>query len=573
MSRCFLWASAFTFIACLGLQIQAIRQQSLIGDAPYHLLAGHQALRYGENTLNLEHPPLVKLVAALPLLSEEPLAPRTDVRDVLPTARRLFEDPALVRRVQLRSRTLLLIVFGLPLLVASFGLGRRLGDVRSGILLALFVGLSFSSMPFLSVIQTDTAVALGYIATLWMALRFLDHPSVGRSAALGATTGLAIAAKFSGLLVIPAVVVALFLAPKLPFHKRLGRGLMIAMVALVIPWSTYAVANHHYSTESGRQAIRLYCGGEALVTEGRLQGWEATLLAIEQVSPSLAQYATGFLGIRAQNELGIYPSYAFGRLSSEGRWWYFPSVFALRTPIFLLIATLLAFVAIMTTRPRPTAWKPPTARTWVVLTALGVYAGVAMSSSYNLGIRHLLPILPILYWPAADWGAKTARRSLAILSLLVIEAVALAPLWMSATGSWWLGQSDPGRLLMVSGDTEYHQNFIALDDWARSQGIESYGLLYPLLDARELAAYSPRGYLVAPETPITDGWYVTTILLESYLPALERTTPTELRDYSALTELAETWAPPWQEVLRGRDLGYVAGTFHAYRVGENSSPP
>ncbi len=43
-------------VLVLALQILAIDRQSLIGDAPYHLLAGDQALRDGVNLLNFEHP-------------------------------------------------------------------------------------------------------------------------------------------------------------------------------------------------------------------------------------------------------------------------------------------------------------------------------------------------------------------------------------------------------------------------------------------------------------------------------------------------------------------------------------
>ena len=65
---------AFLGLLALGLQIAAIHAHSLSGDGAYHLLAGHQALRYGQNTVNFEHPPLVKLLVALPLLLEdEPL--------------------------------------------------------------------------------------------------------------------------------------------------------------------------------------------------------------------------------------------------------------------------------------------------------------------------------------------------------------------------------------------------------------------------------------------------------------------------------------------------------------------
>ena len=68
----------------IGLQLWAIGAQSLSGDGAYHLLAGHQALRYGQNLLNLEHPPLVKLLVSTPLLLEdEPLAPPLVVEQAL----------------------------------------------------------------------------------------------------------------------------------------------------------------------------------------------------------------------------------------------------------------------------------------------------------------------------------------------------------------------------------------------------------------------------------------------------------------------------------------------------------
>src|ERR1700694_2914950 len=71
--------------AVLFLQAAAIDRQALTSDEAYHALAGHQADRYGRNGLNLEHPPLVKLAAALPLLAAPPLAPPIDVSRALQT--------------------------------------------------------------------------------------------------------------------------------------------------------------------------------------------------------------------------------------------------------------------------------------------------------------------------------------------------------------------------------------------------------------------------------------------------------------------------------------------------------
>ena len=65
-----------------------------------------------------------------------------------------------------RSRLLLLAAFGLPLLGATFLLGRAAvgteHGVRTGTVLALAVGLSFSAVPYLPIVQTDAAAALGF---------------------------------------------------------------------------------------------------------------------------------------------------------------------------------------------------------------------------------------------------------------------------------------------------------------------------------------------------------------------------------------------------------------------------
>ncbi len=72
-------------LVAIALQLWAISIQSMSGDGAYHLLAGHQALRYGQNSLNLEHPPLVKLMVSLPLLTEDqPLAPPLVVEQLDP---------------------------------------------------------------------------------------------------------------------------------------------------------------------------------------------------------------------------------------------------------------------------------------------------------------------------------------------------------------------------------------------------------------------------------------------------------------------------------------------------------
>ncbi len=104
-SRSWVFLAAAGCLLALGLQIVAVYAHSLSGDGAHHLIAGHQALRYGQNTLNLEHPPLVKLVAGLPLLFEEPPEPPLRVEDALAAAR-LYTRPQLLKRATVRGRCL-----------------------------------------------------------------------------------------------------------------------------------------------------------------------------------------------------------------------------------------------------------------------------------------------------------------------------------------------------------------------------------------------------------------------------------------------------------------------------------
>ncbi len=552
-------AAAAALGLVIALQLVAVAKQSLVGDAPYHLLAGHQALRYGENRLNLEHPPLVKLVAALPLAGGSPLAPPITVERALETSLAIFDDPDRLHRTRISSRLLVLLGFGFPFLAACFFLGREAGGSSTGTALLLLTGLSISTLPNLSILQTDAAVALGFTLTVAAALRYLTAPSPARAAILGAGLGLALAAKFSGVLAVPTALLAFALARGHGWRRGLRDLALTALVAIGLVWSTYAVANRRYDPEAGRDTIGRYCRNQALIVDDKMERYEAPLVAIERVAPNLAQWLTGLAGIRIQNAAGVYPSYAFGTLSSQGRWWYFPAVLLAKTPLVVLVATLAALLSLRFVRNSGVV---------VMIFTAALYLGVAMTSNYNLGVRHLMPILPLLYLPAAWWVGRCRWRSAVVVGVLAIESLALAPLWMSATNTWWLGRYNPTRFAFSVGDAEYRQNFIALADAAAERGLDSFHVLYPQVSEREIRAYMPRAVAATPGDEVQGGtWYAVSVTLEQFLPAIPEAR--DVRGHAALAGEAEAWRPYWREIVRrGEDHGYVAATFHLYRLPE-----
>jgi hypothetical protein len=573
-------AGALTILLLQGL---AVARQALTSDEIFHALAGDQADRYGQNGLNLEHPPLMKMVAALPLLSTpRPVAPLAQVISTKP----IWDAAGTEALVRLGGRTLAAAAFGIPFLVVAFILGRELGGPAAGISLVLLLGLNFCVFPFLSLLYTDTAAALGFGIVLWAAAGFLRRPDTRSAILLGLGLGVAIASKFTGLLALPAVAGALVLAPVgsrdwKGYRRRLLHGAAAVLVAWGMVEVTYGIANRHYRSAHGRETIQLYCGNHAgMIVGDRLQPYERRLLSLERRDPRAAQWLTGLLATRAQNAIATYPACNFGTMHSRGLWWYFPVLLLARTPLVLLLASAAAAAAALLAwrrrRARRDAAVEPWRRGFLAILALsaGVYLLVAMSSNYNVGLRHLLPILPILYLPAALWAAHRPRIAMALFAALLAESLALAPTWISEKNSWWLGRRDPMRFALSTDSCYYHQNLIALREAAERRGLVPFFVLDPAIGGPQLERYLGPGVGLSPEqTPLAAGWYAVGAAAEVCVPAILRSSPHEMYGYPRYRSIADRWLPAMTAVTRqGEDRGYVASTFHLYYLAKSTVP-
>ena len=559
-------------LAILGLQAATIHWQSLSGDEAQHLLAGQHALVYGQNLHNLEHPPLVKLVAALPVLaSGTALAPPMLPSEAVAASDHMHRQPEKVWRAAVAGRWAVLLAFGAPLLIACFFLGRRFGGTIAGWLLVAMVGLSFNLVPWLSSLQTDAAVACGFVATLLAGLRWQEKPSPGRAAAIGAGVGLAAASKFSGLFLLP-IVLLLAVAPaqgRVGWRRRVALPLVALPIAAALVLATYAIANRRYQAETGREVIRQYCRGEAtLLTGDRLVPWEERLLALERRHPLVGQLATGGIGIAEQNALGVYPSYAFGEVSSRGRWWYFPAALLVKTPLVLLAA---AVALALRWRPRHDGAIGMKQGSPILAATVLLYLAMAMRSNYNIGLRHLLPVLPLLYLPLAVGLARRPRWGAAIAVTLLVEAIVVAPNWLAATNTWWLGERNPTRFAL--GDVEFRQNLRWLDSEARRRGLKPLGVLYLGLRDDVLRAYLPTARLVGAEDPLPPGWYVVNVAVEQLVPGILNGDPRRIYRYPERRAIAAHWQPVWRYIRSGEDHGWIAGTFHLYRLPRSIAVP
>ncbi|NOT54881.1 MAG: hypothetical protein HOP18_09775, partial [Deltaproteobacteria bacterium] len=431
---------------------------------------------------------------------------------------------------------------------------------------------SFDVLPYLAITQTDAAVSLGFMLTLTAAIQFLRQPTLVRASFLGVGFGIALATKFSGLLLAPAIAFALLAARGYNFswRRRVAACCLVLGFSLTVLRGTYTLANWNYDSEIGRAAISAYCQNRSMLrVDDHMRPYEKTLLRIERIDPMTAQWFTGLLGLAVQNNMGgVWPSYVFGQVTAHGLWWFFPVLILMRTSLALLTASVCGLLGWIRRYRFGQASSDPYRRHIVVLLALatGTYMLAALSTSYNMGVRHLLPILPLLSLPAVLWAARRRVTGCILVGSLLGEALVLSPLWMSATNTWWLGNSNPTQCAIIA-DCEYKQNFFTLVDAAHRRGLASLHIAFPLLTDAEAEIYFPGMVRVNAGSPVTPGWHAVSVFIEDFLPAVTSSNKEPISDNNILAELDKAWKFYRDELRRqGEYRGYIAGTFRLYYV-------
>jgi hypothetical protein len=471
-SRILFWAVA----ACLALAgamlvLDHTRLDSPTMDEPFHTLAAAEYAIAGTYYANLEHPPFAKFIAGLSLRAAGARAPRVEAPFSTLTAEQprqfAFQSPLAPEKMFAAARRPFLLLFA-ALVLAVAGAVRHWTSPAAGLLAAALVAFEPNLVAHAGVVHTDLAAALGFFGTIALSLLALERRSLLLWALAGLALGLSLASKFSAVFLVPIVSV-IALAGLLLERRRAARekrppdllplrGLVLAgLVSLLSLWSAYAVAMRSMAPSEAATAVRIFLKSREAPPET-----VERVLAIGRISPEIGHYAAGLAGIAVQNRTGGGVNYLRGRLSVDGFWDYFFVAFAVKSSVaFLLLLVFAASVAAVK-RLRPDF-------TLLALVCPVAYLFLSgMATSYNIGIRHMLPVYPLLAASAAlvvfrGLPAKAAAAALALFaSLQLVETLRVHPYELSffnvaaggpERGGEWLNDSnlDWGQDLMRLG--------------------------------------------------------------------------------------------------------------------------
>jgi 4-amino-4-deoxy-L-arabinose transferase-like glycosyltransferase len=330
-------------------------------------------------------------------------------------------------------------------------------------------------------VTLDMSGALGFTLTAYATWRLLAEPGWMRAAAVGAALGIATLLKLSGFVLVAVVVVCLAIRAIAERRRSDAPSPSRWFGMLAVTGSvTLAVLNLGYGFEGTFAPLSAATLDErgAIAQLASLAPW----LRLPVPLPFL-NGVDMVLNVGKQSD----PSYFFaGHLSSEGWWYYHIASFFLKTPIpfaVAAVAALLLWIGGARSAPREYCLYVP---------VLLIFVSNSLFNSLQIGVRHVLPVYPLLMIGASPWlvwllqgwrspGTGTRRFAAVAGGLAVFwyaaGTVAVAPRYLQYFNEA-AGGASGGHRYLVDSNIDWGQDLIRLREYMDDQGLERINLAY-----------------------------------------------------------------------------------------------
>jgi len=436
-------------VTAFSLMFWASRTDSAIDDELAHIPAGYDYVHNLDYRLNPEHPPLIKALAMLPVLALNPNYPTQNnawTNEVngqwdMGTAF-LYQSGNDANSIIQTARIMPILITILVILLIYFFARKLMGPWWALVPTFLFA-LDPTVLAHGHYVTTDVGAAFGVIFSLFYFVKYIETPSTRNLWYAGLSFGVAQITKFSTPLLVPLyifLVLVLWIRAMViawpstahrvkiffvDFVRRFWKLLLIGIIGYVfIVYPVYFLFTVNYpvsrqvsdttktlaSFANGPTPAGQYC--QPLRCLANLDIWMAGNRALRPY----AQYMLGVLMVMQRADAGN-TIYFLGQVRGSGGWTYFPILFLLKEPIPTLMIVLAALVlALWWIARKATAGfkKRAPGITHQIVDYIGanfaqfamasfiiLYWGYSMRSPLNIGIRHLMPTIPLIFILAA----------------------------------------------------------------------------------------------------------------------------------------------------------------------------
>lgn len=514
------WATVFALVAVVRVLLSYSHTAQAF-DEPYHIAAAIELLDRGTYTVDPLHPPLQRLAIGLPLYLAGARYP-----NLIPPRASALREPeasaagnAILNDSGRYLRNLTLARLGvLPFLllgcaVVFFWTRSEHGDFAALAAVALFTTLPIV-LAFSGLAYTDIVAATTQAAACWAFARWLEKPGTRSAALMGLAAGLALLAKTTTYVFLPASFLGMVLlrqavAPAIktvnpPAAPTRTRHLAIAgIIAIVLLWAGYGFAVGHV-----REGMHLSADSipsfQHFPPPLRKIGRDLILSDPRVPAPALLRgLAAAWIMEKSRPD-----AYLFGH-AKPGGWWYFFLVgVAVKSPLPFLVllgAGLFSFKRFFSER-RWSAMAPAVCALAILL--------VTMAVKINYGVRHVLVVFPLLAMVAGVgcsylWQLPDRQRFPGRIALVALL------LWQCAStlyaGSDYiayfneLAGKDPSTVMVAGCDLDCGQDLFILSRELQARHVSHVSLaLWTSADITRMNL--PEFDIPQPYQPVT-GWF------------------------------------------------------------------
>ena len=483
VSRWVRGACVGALLCVLALQlVNVAHKTSSSWDEAHHLFDGYTIWKFHDYRLNPEVPPFIKMTAAVPLLGMDLKVPPNQGR---PNQTEAFLDGKAFVWGNGGDR----VLFPARMMCAGFALALGLliylwAEEMFGFVAGIFALAMFVFDPNVlangAMVTTDVGAAFCFLAAMYSFYRYCRKPGWGRLAVAGVALGLALSAKYTGVFLVPMLVLVVVAEGWMArdwrvLWRRVGALALVGLMAWVVVWGFYG-----FRYKAAPDGLDINPPLAKYLTQMHDQRDARLLTGLAKVKVLPEGYLWGLENTK-ETEWDD-PSYFWGKVWRHGNWEYFP--------VALLIKSTLAFLILVALVPLAWWWglRGRGREMVFLLVPVGVYLAVSMSSDMDIGARHLLPVWAFLYVLVGavaivllDHDVRWGYVLGVLVCWQVVTSTSVSPAYMAYGNEAWGGPAKVDRYL---GD--------ANTDWGQQlKAVKAY------LDERKITncwfAYFPDG--------------------------------------------------------------------------------
>lgn len=476
-------------VISFGLMIYSSLSDSMVVDEKVHISAGYLHVWKGNYTFNPEHPPLLNDLAGLFAKIAKPNLPNVDLSSSKSDGQWQYGDKLFYESNNNVDSILFWVRF--PFIILTLGIiylsylwAKTIFSPKAGIAAAALVGFCPNILAHGHLATTDIGLVFFLLLACWLLRKYVLKPSFEAAILLSLAIGLVILAKFSGVIIVPIVIIGLlylWLFKKPEAIHALGHLAIIILIPIVFIWLVYAFsARSELVNLPPSYQLSSYLGGDIVMSN-----IAKTLLV------PFDKYFIGYNLVAEHNAVGHW-NFLNGQIKFDGWWYYFPLALLYKLPIPTLI---LLVIAVIFSRPKMRELF------FLLLPAL-LFLGVAMISRIEIGIRHILVILPFFYIYAAGlWQSKNSYLKPVISILLfttIIIGILAAPNYI-AYFNQIAGGAKGGYKHLIDSNLDWNQNIKRFAKYTKANNIK-YIYQY-CWDGNSFAYYGVENQLL-PASPV-----------------------------------------------------------------------